>query len=89
MPASRVAVTAAGAQTIAAPSVRGQTAVLCINRGPNSVYWSDVNTVTSADGIELAVGEGMEWELSRGDARYARCATGETATLHVFTESMG
>jgi hypothetical protein len=90
MPASRVAVTSAGVSTIAsAPSsTEGRAEVQIVNRGPNSVYIDDVNTVTAAAGFEVKSGEGFHKALGRKEALFGRCAASETATVHVFRDDI-
>jgi hypothetical protein len=90
MPASRVAVTSAAVSTLAVipGDYEGAVEVQMVNRGPNSVYIDDVNTVTSATGFELKMGDGFRKGLGRKEALYGRCASTESATVHVFRDDI-
>jgi hypothetical protein len=90
MPVSRVAVTSGSVATIAiAPTAtEGRIEIQMVNRGPNSVYISDVTPVTSAAGFEVKSGEGFQKQVGRKEALYGICASGETATVHVFRDDI-
>lgn len=90
MPVTRVAVDSTAAVSIAsAPGTsEGQVEVLVVNRGPNNVYIGDDNTVTSSTGFQLSPGDGFKRKLGRKEAIYGRCASAETANVHVFRDDV-
>jgi hypothetical protein len=90
MPASRVSVSSSGVATIAAVpgQYEGQVEVQLVNRGPNSIFIDDANSVTAAAGFEVKLGEGFHKQLGRNEAVYGICASSETAIVHVFRDDV-
>lgn len=64
----------------------GQTGAVIKNKGASSVYLG-ASGVTDSTGFELANGETVTVsEMGYDEVLYARCASGQTATLHVLKQ---
>ncbi|HXJ48438.1 MAG TPA: hypothetical protein VNF91_04645 [Candidatus Acidoferrum sp.] len=52
-------------------------AVLIQNRGPNSIYIGNDNSVTTSTGLELAAGNAMSYRRNQPGGVWARAATAD------------
>lgn len=64
---------------------RNRTRLLLKNKGPNSVFLNDNSSVNTALAYELAMGD-EPLELRHNSNVWAKCATGETASVSVVQE---
>ena len=87
---SPVAVTDAAAVALLTTAVDQAARVMTVfNDGPSTAYLGGAD-VTAAAGLPLAAGAYLEDQtLAPGSAWYARCATGQTASLRILVSTRG
>lgn len=88
-PSKAVSTTAVRLSGTPDDAVSGQSCVLKLAAGSDTVYIGGDNTVTDANGFPWETIDGpLSFELDSGEAVWGVCASGESATVHVLNQGV-